>query len=238
MRRRGVLKSGLLLAGAAAFGSLAMMYGFARSGRRAPAFTGLQSWINTSNPITIAELSGKVVLVSFWTYSCINCRRTIPYLKRWQTEYGPSGSQIIGIHTPEFRFEHVRPNVEAYVCAERIPYPVAQDNNFRTWDAWENDAWPGVHLLDRDRRIVLSCEGEDHAHEMEVAIRGLLGLSSTGKVESPSDDPDLARIGSPEMYFGTQHPTPQDSRQSPQPGDADYSFAVGRPSTEPVSVGR
>ena len=112
MQRRRLLGSGLMLASATAIGSLAAMSGFARSGRAAPAFIGLDGWINTTAPVTLAGLRGKVVLVNFWTYSCINCRRTIPYLKRWHAEYGPQGLQVIGIHTPEFGFEHARQNVE------------------------------------------------------------------------------------------------------------------------------
>jgi hypothetical protein len=147
------------------------------------------------------------------------------YLKRWQTEYGPLGLQVIGIHTPEFRFEHARPNVETYVREEGISWPIAQDNDFRTWDAWDNEAWPGFYLLDREGRIAFSCAGEDHAGEIERAIRRLLGLPVTGTVGRPGDDPDLSRIGTPEMYFGSKHPTPQDSSQSPQTGTARYSFA-------------
>jgi len=180
-------------------------------------------------------LRGKVVLVNFWTYSCINCRRTIPYLKRWQSEYGPAGLQVIGIHTPEFRFEHTRPNVDAYVREQAIPYPVGQDNEFRTWDAWENEAWPGFYLLDKQGQIVMVRLGEDHAHEIESSIRSLLGLPSTGTVGQPGDDPDFSHIGSPEMYFGAQHPTPQDTRQSPQLGEAHYSFSqAAGPGSGPV----
>src|SRR4051812_13989541 len=106
MQRRDLLNSGLFLTGAAAVGSFAMMAAFAPSGHAAPAFMELNSWFNTKAPITIDALRGKVVLVNFWTYSCINSRRPMVYLKRWQTEYGPHGFEIIGIHTPEFRFEH------------------------------------------------------------------------------------------------------------------------------------
>jgi thiol-disulfide isomerase/thioredoxin len=225
MQRRRLLRSGLYLTGAAAVGSLAVMSGFAQSGRTAPRFTDLDGWINTSAPLTLSGLHGKIVLVNFWTYSCINSRRPMVYLKRWQTEYGPLGLQVIGIHTPEFGFEHARAYVEAYVREEGISWPVAQDNDFRTWDAWDNEAWPGFYLLNRDGRIVLSCEGEDHAGEIERAILSLLVLPSTGTVGRPGDDPDLSGIGTPEMYFGSKHPTPQDSRQSPQTGTARYSFA-------------
>jgi thiol-disulfide isomerase/thioredoxin len=225
MLRRHLLNSGLLLAGAAAAGPFAMLPGCARSGPATPAFTGLDGWINTGAPITLDALRGNVVLVNFWTYSCINSRRPMAYLKRWHTDYGPLGLRIIGIHTPEFRFEHARSNVETYVREAGITFPVAQDNDFRTWEAWGNDAWPGFYLLDRQGRIVLSRLGEDHAHEIETAIRTLLQLPSTETVGRPGDDPDLSRIGSPELYFGAKHPTPQDSSQSPRSGEARYSFA-------------
>jgi thiol-disulfide isomerase/thioredoxin len=225
MQRRHLLRSGLLLTGAAAAGSLALVSGLARpGGRTAPEFTGIADWMNTTAPVSLAASRGKVVLVNFWTYSCINCRRTIPYLKRWQSEYGNLGFRIIGIHTPEFAFEHDRANVETYVRQTGIVYQVGQDNSFASWEAWDNTAWPGFYVLDRDGRVILVCEGEDHAHEMEGTIRGLLGLSRTGAFGLPDDDPDLSRIGSPETYFGSIHPTPQDGRQSPRLGEAEYSF--------------
>jgi thiol-disulfide isomerase/thioredoxin len=224
MQRRGLLRTGLLLASAAAAGSFALASGFAGFERDAPEFTGIDGWINTNAPVSVAGLRRKVLLVNFWTYSCINCRRTIPYLKRFQSEYGPLGLQVIGIHTPEFGFEHDRANVDTYVRQTGISYPVGQDNNFRTWDAWNNDVWPGFYIVNRDGRIVQVYLGEDHAHEMEGTIRDLLGLSRTVPYGHQGDDPDLSRIGSPEMYFGSIHPTPQDSRQSPGLGEADYSF--------------
>ena len=224
MQRRRLIQSALFITGAAAAGSLALTSGFAGAAATEPGFTGVDGWINTAMPISLAGLRGKVVLVNFWTYSCINCRRTIPYLKRWQSEYGALGLQIIGIHAPEFAFEHDRRNVETYVRQTSIPYPVGQDNEFRTWDAWDNDVWPGFYVLDRNRRVVLQCDGEDHAHEMEGAIRRLLSLPRTGALGLPGDDPDLSRIGSPEMYFGSIHPTPQDGGQSPRLGEAEYSF--------------
>jgi thiol-disulfide isomerase/thioredoxin len=227
MERRRLLNSGLLLTGTAAAGSLAAMAGYTQSGRATPAFSEPGGWINTEAPISLSSLRGKVVLVNFWTYSCINSRRPMAYLKRWHTEYGPQGLQVIGIHTPEFRFEYDRANVETYIRAEGIQFPVCQDNDFRIWESFENDAWPGFYLLDRDGRIVLSRLGEDHAREMEEAIRNLLHIPANGPVGRPGDDPDLSRVGSPELYYGAKHPTPQDARQSPRSGEARYSYAQG-----------
>ena len=223
MLRRKLLGSSLLLSGALAAGSLAVMSGLARSGQAEPEFTGLDGWIN-SEPISLAQSRGSVRLVNFWTYSCINSRRPMVYLKRWHTEYGPLGLRVIGIHTPEFRFEHVRSNVESYIRQEGIQFPVGLDNGYETWNAFQNEAWPAFYLVDRVGRVVLSWEGEDHAHEMERAIRGALGLKGAESVGHPGDDPDLSRIGTQETYFGAEHPTPQDIRQSPRLGTAKYSF--------------
>src|SRR4051812_11472987 len=104
----------------------------------APEFAGLDGWVNTAAPLTLAGLRGRVVLVDFWTYSCINCRRTIPYLNRFQAEYGARGLQVVGIHTPEFGFERMRRNLEPAVRELGIAYPVGQDNGFQTWRAWSN----------------------------------------------------------------------------------------------------
>ena len=191
----------------------------------APEFTGIEAWLNTDVPLSLAMLRGKVVLVDFWTYSCINCRRTVPCLNRWQAEYGQHGLQIIGIHTPEFSFERLHRNVEDAVREFGIRFPVAQDNRFGTWRAWGNSAWPAFYLLDRDGRIALVRHGEGHAREMESAIRGLLGLPAGARGRS-RDDPDLSRIRSPEIYFGAMHPTPQDRGQSPQRGLATYGFGT------------
>jgi thiol-disulfide isomerase/thioredoxin len=224
MRRRTFLTMGGLLTGAATLGFFPPIAGLAQSGggRPAPEFVGLGGWINTNGPITLAEQRGHVVLVDFWTYSCINCRRTVPYLNRWQREYGPLGLRVIGIHTPEFEFERQRRNVEASTRAFGIEYPVGQDNAFQTWRAWHNEAWPAFYLVDRDGRIVLLREGEGHAQEMEAAIRSLLGLGP-GMMHK-GDDPDLSRIATPEMYFGSAHRTPQDRAQLPRAGEAVYTF--------------
>ena len=170
-----------------------------------------------------------MVLVDFWTYSCINCRRTVPYLNRWQAEYGAKGLQVIGIHTPEFGFEHMRRNVMDSVTEFGIRFPVGQDNEFRTWRAWNNRAWPAFYLLDREGRVVLVREGEGHAHEMEGAIRALLGLTASGAAPTPGDDPDLSQIGTAEIYFGAIHPTPQDRTQHPKQGAAAYVFPARGP---------
>jgi thiol-disulfide isomerase/thioredoxin len=212
---RRLFASGLLL-GAAGVPTLAQS-------PTAPEFAGIDGWINAPAPLSVGGLRGKVVLVDFWTYSCINCRRTVPYLNRWQAEYGPRGLQVVGIHTPEFGFERMRRNVEDAVREFGIRYPVGQDNDRRTWRAWSNRAWPAFYLLDREGRVVLLREGEGHAREMEGAIRGLLGLSGPFPAY-PGDDPDLSRVRTPEIYFGSMYPTPQERAQSPRRGEAAYAF--------------
>ncbi|HET6608622.1 MAG TPA: redoxin domain-containing protein [Rhodopila sp.] len=227
MNRRTFLGMGGLLAGVATLGLLPATPGLAQygAGQPAPEFVGLSGWLNTTGPITLAEQSGHVVLVDFWTYSCINCRRTIPYLNRWHNEYGPLGLRVISIHTPEFGFERMRQNVAEGVKELGIQYPVGQDNHFQTWRAWNNEAWPAFYILDRDGRVVLVREGEGYAHEMEAVIRDLLNLGPGAPHKG--DDPDLSRIASPEMYFGSIHPTPQDRAQAPRPGEATYAYANG-----------
>jgi thiol-disulfide isomerase/thioredoxin len=217
MQRRHLL-SAVLAAGA---GQPAVTYAGARA---APGFPGIEAWLNTVAPADVPATGNRATLVNFWTYSCINARRTLPYLRRWDAEYGPSGLRIVGIHTPEFGFEHLRSNVEEAVRDLGIRYPVGQDNGYRTWRAWSNRAWPAFYLLDAEGKVVLQREGEGHAHAMEGAIRGLLGLSPQERSDHPTDDADLSHIETPEIYFGATHSTPQDPSQSPHRGEATYSF--------------
>ena len=223
MPSRRSLLSSVLGPAALAGGLLAVNRASARPATR--EFVGIDGWLNTDGPLTMAGLRGKVVLVEFCTYTCINWRRTLPYVHRWHSEYGPQGLQIIGVHTPEFGFERVRPNVESAIRELDVRYPIAQDNEFQTWDAWDNRAWPSFYVLDRDGMVRLVREGEGYAQEIESAIRSLLGLAHAGSREHPTDDADLSRIRTPEIYFGSGHPTPQDRAQSPRQGEAAYAFA-------------
>jgi thiol-disulfide isomerase/thioredoxin len=230
MQPRRLFLSKLLAAGCVTAGLLPAVRGAAQSAGGVPQeFTGIDGWLNTPAPLTVAGLRGKVVLVDFWTYSCINCRRTVPYLNRWQTDYGAQGLQVVGIHTPEFGFEHTRHNVDQAVQEFGIRFPVGQDNEFRTWRSWGNEAWPAFYLLDRDGRVVLVRVGEGHAHELEAAIRALLGLAPSSAPTVSGDDPDLSRIRTPEIYFGALHPTPQDRSQRPRQGEAVYTFPAEGP---------
>lgn len=172
----------------------------AQAPRKAPDFTGIAHWIN-SPPLTMQQLRGKVVLVDFWTYSCINCLRTLPHLKSWWARYKDKGLVIVGIHSPEFDFEKKTANVEAAVKKYGIGWPVAQDNDLDTWNAWNNQYWPAEYLVDRNGNVVMQHFGEGHYLETENAIRNQLGLAPLARPDVPSAN--LADIGSPEMYLGS-----------------------------------
>jgi len=166
----------------------------------APEFAGLENWIN-SPPLTLPGLKGKVVLVDFWTYSCINCIRTLPYLTEWDRKYRDQGLVILGLHAPEFEFEKKIDNVKAAVAQHGIGYPVAQDNRFATWDNYRNRYWPGHYLIDRDGRVVYTHFGEGKYEVTENNIRYLLGLKNKAETaRSPSPPPAPERTG--ETYLG------------------------------------
>ena len=118
-------------------------------GSQAPEFAGISSWIN-SEPLTMADLRGGVVLVDFWTYTCVNCIRTFPYLKEWHEKYADVGLTIVGVHSPEFEFEKIRANVVRSSQGSGLTYPIAQDNDFVTWRAFKNLAWPAKYLIDAE----------------------------------------------------------------------------------------
>ena len=139
----------------------------------APELSGITGWIN-SEPLTLAGLRGRVVLIDFWTYTCVNCIRTLSYLKDWDDTYSSAGLVIIGVHTPEFEFEKSREHVETAVETFEIRYPVAQDNDSMTWNAFGNKVWPGKYLIDGDGYIRYTHLGEGAYAETEEKIRELL----------------------------------------------------------------
>lgn len=140
---------------------------------KAPEFAGLESWLN-SEPLTLEGLQGKVVLVDFWTYSCVNCLRTLPHVRAWHARYKDQGLVVIGMHTPEFAYERVRANLETAMRRFGVTYPVAQDNRYATWKAFDNAYWPAVYLIDRRGHIRLKHVGEGGDKEIEAAIQSLL----------------------------------------------------------------
>ena len=169
----------------------------------APELVGIQGWIN-SDPLTLAQLRGKVVLIDFWTYSCINCIRTQPYLNAWYDTYAKDGLVIIGVHAPEFAFEQVPANVQKAVTSEGIKYPVALDNTFATWQAYNNQYWPAKYLIDRDGRVQYTQFGEGAYDVTQAKIRELLGQSASTAptVQVTADGPGSADQ-TPETYLGT-----------------------------------
>jgi cytochrome c biogenesis protein CcdA/thiol-disulfide isomerase/thioredoxin len=167
----------------------------------APALRPDGAWIN-SRPLTMQELRGKVVLVDFWTYSCINCLRTLPHLKAWDATYRKDGLVILGVHTPEFAFEHVTSNVRAAVKRLGIRYPVVQDNRFKTWDNYANQYWPAEYLIDRNGRVRHTHFGEGQYPETESLIRQLLAVKGQRAAQFPDMTPTEAMT--PETYLGFQ----------------------------------
>jgi cytochrome c biogenesis protein CcdA/glutathione peroxidase-family protein len=164
----------------------------------APKFSGIDAWLN-SQPLTINELKGKVVLIDFWTYSCINCIRTLPFITDWDRKYRDKGLIIVGVHAPEFEFEKNRDNVESAVVAHHIAYPVALDNNLDTWTNFKNLYWPAHYLIDRDGRVVYTHFGEGDYGITENNIRFLLGLNkSVIRPESVL----ISAAQTPETYLG------------------------------------
>ena len=144
-----------------------------RVGNRAPEFQEIASWIN-SEALTMEGLRGQVVLVDFWTYTCINCIRTFPYLREWYAKYADRGLTIVGVHSPEFEFEKVRENVVRSAGEHGLTYAIAQDNEFGTWGAYSNRYWPAKYLIDRDGVVRYTHFGEGDYDVTEREIRKLL----------------------------------------------------------------
>lgn len=170
----------------------------------APELRDIADWIN-SDPRTIASLKGKVVLIDFWTYSCINCQRTQPYLNKWYDKYRDDGFIIIGVHAPEFAFEKVPENVRKAVTQADIQYPVALDNNFATWNAYDNQYWPAKYLIDKDGLVRYTHFGEGDYDETEAAIQALLketGQTITDRIDTSSGESSMQSGQTPETYLG------------------------------------
>jgi thiol-disulfide isomerase/thioredoxin len=170
----------------------------------APNIQGISAWIN-SQPLSIPELKGKIVMVDFWTYSCINCIRSIPHIEAWYKAYGSNGLVIIGVHTPEFQFEHNLTNVETAVRRFNITYPVALDNSYSTWDAYGNEYWPADYIIDQNGNIRYATFGEGNYNQTEEVIRALLvdaGYAIRPNLTSVPQAVNFGGIGTPEIYFG------------------------------------
>jgi cytochrome c biogenesis protein CcdA/thiol-disulfide isomerase/thioredoxin len=175
----------------------------------APNFTGITTWLNTpgGKPLSLSALRGKVVLVDFWTYSCINCQRTLPHVEAWYQEYAKDGFVVVGVHTPEFAFEHVVSNVRAQAAALGVHYPVAIDDNYGTWNAYDNEYWPADYLIDARGDVRHIHFGEGDYSTTEQLIRQLIHEAHPRvSLPPPTDVPVKTPAGelSPETYVGYQ----------------------------------
>jgi thiol-disulfide isomerase/thioredoxin len=205
----------------------------------APEFVGTQRWFNTpgERPLTLTGLRGRVVLIDFWTYSCINCLRTLPYLKAWDTRYRRDGLTIVGVHSPEFPFEKDAGNVSDAIERNGIEYPVVQDNDLATWSAWGNQYWPAEYFVDARGEVRYTHFGEGSYGEKEHVIREL--LAEAGRAPSgPRSDVHAAvpsvGVTTPETYLGaaraerftnpTLSPGSHDFGDPPAPAADEFAF--------------
>ena len=143
----------------------------------APNFVGISKWFNSA-PLSIGDLRGKVVLVDFWTYGCYNCVNTLPHVTKLYETYKDKGLVVVGVHTPEFPFERSSANVQAALKRHGITYPVAQDNDSATWNAWRNQYWPAQYIVDQNGNVVFSHAGEGQYDEIERTVQRLLNATS------------------------------------------------------------
>ncbi|HHV70250.1 MAG TPA: cytochrome c biogenesis protein DipZ [Ochrobactrum intermedium] len=203
---------------------------------RAPSLDGAVEWLN-SPPLTNEQLRGKVVLVDFCTYSCINCIRTLPYVRAWAEKYKDQGLVVIGVHAPEFAFEKKIDNVRKAVADFKIGYPVAIDNNYRIWRAFENSYWPAHYLIDANGRIRHHHFGEGNYSGTEQAIQELLREAGSDRAATTAVEPnakgaeaspDLKNIRSGETYLGYERATNFASRENLR-ADTAVVYSISRP---------
>jgi len=171
-------------------------------GVKAPEIISGGEWFN-SDPLTLEQLKGKVVVVDFWTYSCINCQRTLPYLRQWYEKYKDKGLVVIGVHSPEFEFEKDSDNVRQAISDFGLKYPVVQDNNFSTWQAYDNHYWPAKYFIDKEGYIRYTHFGEGAYDESEKVIQGLLKEAGATDVSQEINNPSYKVYSqTPETYLG------------------------------------
>lgn len=168
---------------------------------QAPEFAGIDRWFN-SPPLSMSGLRGKVVLIDFWAYSCINCVRAMPHVEHLYETYKDKGLVVVGVHSPEFDFEHDAANVQAAIERLGVTYPVAMDSRLATWNAWHNKYWPAEYLIDQNGQLIGHHYGEGDYDKMENAIRLLLGLNML----APDHRTDVFKPGrgdTPELHLGS-----------------------------------
>lgn len=194
----------------------------------APDFIGITNWLN-SKPLSMSELRGKVVLVDFWTYTCINCIRTLPYVTSWYEKYHNMGFVVIGVHTPEFEFEKKTDNVENALKKYKINYPVAQDNDYKTWNNFNNQYWPAKYLIDANGKIRYTHFGEGDYAKTEQNIQDLIkeaGQSVNASIEKTSEASGFS-FGAPitpETYLGLKRLERFSSREQAEQGTHGYTL--------------
>ncbi|WP_455288882.1 cytochrome c biogenesis protein DipZ [Cupriavidus necator] len=201
------------------------------------SLNGAVEWLN-SPPLTAEQLRGKVVLVNFWTYSCINCIRTLPYLRAWAAKYKDQGLTVIGVHTPEFAFEKNTGNIRKAIDKHRISYPVAVDSNYAIWRAFGNHYWPAFYVIDARGQIRHHQFGEGDYDKSEQAIQALLreaGSQATAidavppQASGAEAAPDLGNVRSPETYLGYRQASNFASPEGLQ-ADAARDYSIAKPS--------
>ena len=178
-----------------------------RHSERRPTSSGITSWFNTpgNQALSLSQLRGKVVLVDFWTYSCINCQRGLPHVEGWYNDYKNDGLVVVGVSAPEFAFEHVVSNVKSVAANLGIDYPVAIDDNLDTWDAYNNEYWPAEYLIDPDGTVRAYDFGEGGYSQMESNIRMLLSANGVTNLPARTDVPNKTPTSdqiTPESYVG------------------------------------
>ncbi len=205
---------------------------------RAPEFTNPGRWFNTA-PLSLAGLRGKVVLVDFWTYTCINCLRTLPHVEAWSEKYRRDGLIVVGVHTPEFPFERIASNVDEAISANGITYPVVQDNDYGTWNAYGNQYWPAKYLIDAAGNVRYVHFGEGSYATTERAIRALLAERGSGKLGSETrvraQAPSKALL-TPESYLGLARA--ERFVEPPRPGTGTYRAPANLPTDSLAYDGR
>jgi thiol-disulfide isomerase/thioredoxin len=196
---------------------------------KAPRIAGIQQWLNTPDgaPVTERDLAGKVVLVDFWAYSCINCQRAIPHVQAWYSAYRDAGLEVIGVHAPEYAFEHVAANVAAGVRRLHLTYPVALDNDFTTWQAFGNESWPAEYLIDATGEVRHVSIGEGDYDGTESLLRQLLGSAHPGaRLPARTDVADATPsdpLQTRETYLGSDRAT-NDAQGQPAAGDGTFTY--------------
>lgn len=203
----------------------------------APEFADTGQWFNTQ-PLSMKALRGRVVLIDFWTYTCINCLRTLPYLEAWDARYRKQGLTIVGVHAPEFQFEHDAGNVARAIKSNHINYPVVQDNNLGTWNAYGNQYWPADYLIDANGQVRATQFGEGDYAKTESEIRGLLAERGDHLSQSRSKPRGVTPVGTqatPETYVGAERA--QGWVDQPKTGTHTYTAPAKQPELSAFALG-